>query len=81
MVSANYGSLRQHDVIELYNLTLNTMKAAELKTWSELVLKQLDNLQLNLKQIDFYSELNIEHIVPLIEKRIFYDKFHFKLKE
>jgi cytoplasmic iron level regulating protein YaaA (DUF328/UPF0246 family) len=53
VLSAKYGLLKQNDAIKPYDLTLNNMKAAERKTWSELVLKQIDNLQLNLKQIDF----------------------------
>lgn len=33
----NYGLLRQQDVIEPYDLTLNMMKVSEQKEWSRLV--------------------------------------------
>jgi hypothetical protein len=69
VLSAKYGLLRQNDVIEPYDLTLNNMKAAERKTWSELVLKQIDNLQLNLKQIDYYAGVKYrEYLIPVLEQ-------------
>ncbi|WP_369691304.1 DUF6884 domain-containing protein [Neobacillus soli] len=55
VLSAKYGLIRQQDVIEPYELTLNNMKAAERKTWSELVLRQVQNMQLDITEIDFYA--------------------------
>ncbi|MGG0847893.1 DUF6884 domain-containing protein [Peribacillus simplex] len=70
VLSAKYGLLRQHDVIEPYDITLNNMKAAERRTWSGLVLKQIDNLQLNLKQIDFYTGVKYrEYLIPVLEQK------------
>jgi cytoplasmic iron level regulating protein YaaA (DUF328/UPF0246 family) len=69
VLSAKYGLLRQYDVIEPYDLTLNNMKAAERKTWSELVLRQIDNLQFNIKQIDFYAGAKYrEYLIPALEQ-------------
>ena len=46
VLSAKYGLLRQQDLIEPYDLTLNNMKVSERKKWAELVLKQIENLQI-----------------------------------
>nr|WP_312471227.1 DUF6884 domain-containing protein [Neobacillus sp.] len=35
VISAKYGLLRQHNVVDPYDLTLNNMKASEGKKWSE----------------------------------------------
>jgi hypothetical protein len=67
-LSAKYGFLRQHDIIEPYDLALNNMKALERKIWSELVLKQIDDLQLNINQIDFYAGAKYrEYLIPILE--------------
>lgn len=41
ILSAKHGLLDLETEIEPYNLTLNTMSAAEIRIWSELVLQQL----------------------------------------
>jgi hypothetical protein len=65
VLSAKYGLLRQDEQIEPYDLTLNKMKASERKTWSDIVLKQIDNLQMNLSQIDFYAGIKYrEYLIP-----------------
>ncbi|MBT2616128.1 MULTISPECIES: DUF6884 domain-containing protein [unclassified Bacillus (in: firmicutes)] len=70
VLSAKYGLLKQHDVIEPYDLTLNNMKAAERKNWSEIVIKQLDNLQINITQIDFYAGAKYrEYLIPVLEEK------------
>lgn len=70
VLSAKYGLLRQEDEIEPYDLTLNKMRASERKVWSNLVLKQIDNLQLNLKQIDFYTGAKYrEYLIPALEQK------------
>ncbi|WP_235846892.1 DUF6884 domain-containing protein [Neobacillus soli] len=70
VLSAKYGLLIQHDVIEPYDITLNNMRASERKTWSESVLRQIDSLQLNLKQIDFYAGVKYrEYLIPVLEEK------------
>jgi cytoplasmic iron level regulating protein YaaA (DUF328/UPF0246 family) len=70
VLSAKYGLINQNDVIEPYDLTLNNMKASERKTWSDLVLKQLRNLESDLKQIDFYSGVKYrEYLIPVLEEK------------
>ncbi|MGP4069743.1 DUF6884 domain-containing protein [Halobacillus sp. B29] len=70
VLSANYGLLKQDDVIEPYDVTLNDMKSLERKKWADLVLKQIDYLQLHLEQIDFYAGRKYrEHLIPIIEQK------------
>ncbi len=45
ILSAKYGLLGLDDRIEPYNVTLNTMKVAEKKAWSEEVLSQLQKME------------------------------------
>lgn len=45
ILSAKYGLLKLDDVIEPYNMTLNTMKTAEKKAWTKTVLEQLEQLE------------------------------------
>jgi cytoplasmic iron level regulating protein YaaA (DUF328/UPF0246 family) len=69
VLSAKYGLLRQRDVIEPYDLTLNNMKAAERKTWSELVLRQVQNMQLDITEIDFYAgEKYRQYLIPALKQ-------------
>ncbi|UYG95340.1 DUF6884 domain-containing protein [Cytobacillus firmus] len=72
VLSAKYGLLGQHDVIEPYDLTLNNMKVSERKEWSELVIKQIEKLELNITKIDFYAgEKYRDYIIPaLVQKGI-----------
>jgi hypothetical protein len=70
VLSAKYGLLRQDDQIETYDLTLNKMKVTERKTWSELVLKQIHGMQLNISQIDFYAGVKYrEYLIPVLEDK------------
>ena len=70
VLSAKYGLLRQQDVIEPYDLTLNNMKVSERKEWSKLVLKQIENLQLDISQIDFYAGAKYrEYLIPVLEQK------------
>lgn len=55
ILSAKYGLLHKEDIIEPYDVTLNTMKTSKRKQWSELVLKQIEELFLNITEIDFYT--------------------------
>lgn len=70
VLSAKYGLLRQLDVIEPYDLTLTNMNVEKRKTWTELVHKQIVNLKLDLKQIDFYAGSKYrEYLIPLLEHK------------
>ncbi|MFS0596654.1 DUF6884 domain-containing protein [Peribacillus frigoritolerans] len=70
VLSAKHGLLRQIEQIEPYDLTLNKMKVSERKAWSELVLKQIDNMQLNITQIDFYAGTKYrEYLIPVFEQK------------
>lgn len=70
ILSAKYGLLHKEDIIEPYDLTLNTMKTLERKLWSELVLKQMDDLFLNITEIDFYTGLKYrEFLIPTLEQK------------
>ena len=42
ILSAKYGLLNLEDIISPYDLTLNTMKITEVKSWAEKVRKQMD---------------------------------------
>ncbi len=50
ILSAKYGLLFPEDRIEPYDLTLKSMKAPEVKEWSEMVFKQMQK-HLSLKEI------------------------------
>jgi hypothetical protein len=70
VLSAKYGLIKQSDEIEPYDITLNNMKVSDRKNWSDLVLKQLKNLECDLKQIDFYSGIKYrEYLLPVLEDR------------
>ncbi|MBT2736207.1 DUF6884 domain-containing protein [Bacillus sp. ISL-7] len=69
VLSAKYGLLRQRDVIDPYDLTLNNMKAAERKTWSEIVLRQVHNMQWGITEIDFYAgEKYRQYLIPALKQ-------------
>jgi len=72
ILSAKYGFLQLNQVIEPYDLTLNKMTVAERKNWADLVTQQLENLQLQITQVDFYAGAKYrEFIIPkLLEKGI-----------
>lgn len=70
VLSAKYGLLRQHDVIEPYDLTLNTMKVVERKNWSESVLRQIEDLRIDISQFDFYVGLKYrQYLIPVLEEK------------
>lgn len=70
ILSAKYGLLRQQDVIKPYDLTLNTMKVIERKEWSKLVLKQIENLQMNIFHVDFYAGAKYrEYLIPTLDEK------------
>ncbi|WP_253958155.1 DUF6884 domain-containing protein [Metabacillus halosaccharovorans] len=46
------------------------MRVSERKTWSELAIKQVDDLHLNLQQIDFYAGVKYrEYLIPVFEQK------------
>lgn len=67
ILSAKYGLLHIDQIIEPYDMTLNTMKANEIKTWSENIFKQLPD---NITHVDFYAgEKYRKYLIPLLEER------------
>lgn len=70
MLSAKYGLLTKNDHIEPYDMTLNKMKVSERKEWSRLVLRQIETMQLNITEIDFYAgEKYREYLIPPLEQK------------
>jgi len=46
------------------------MKVLERKEWSKLVLKQIENLQMNIPQMDFYAGAKYrEYLIPALEQK------------
>lgn len=92
ILSAKYGLLELDEIIEPYNITLNTMSSTEIKIWSEKVLSKLkEKVNLDVDQIIFlagenYRKYLIPHIknysIPLkglgIGKQLKYLKEHSK---
>lgn len=69
VLSAKYGLLRQNEVIEPYDLTLNNMKVEERKTWSNLVLRQVQDMRLDITEIDFYAgEKYRQYLIPALKQ-------------
>lgn len=65
---AKYGLLKPMDIIEPYNITLNTMKKNEIVEWSYKVYDQL--CQIELSQVDFYAgEKYRKHLLPLLQNK------------
>jgi cytoplasmic iron level regulating protein YaaA (DUF328/UPF0246 family) len=72
VLSAKYGLLKQGDVIQPYDVTLNTMRASDRKKWSDFVIKQIDNLDMQITDIDFYAGVKYrENLIPALVKKRF----------
>jgi hypothetical protein len=72
VLSAKYGLLMKEQIIEPYDLSLNSMKQSEKKQWSANVANQIQNINLNLKKVDFYAGGNYRnHLIPLLETKGF----------
>lgn len=70
ILSAKYGLLNKEEIIEPYDVTLNNMKISDRREWSDLVLKQIDELGLKIKEIDFYAGLKYrEFLIPHLEQK------------
>jgi hypothetical protein len=70
VLSAKYGLLRKDYQIEPYDLTLNNMKVLERREWAKLVLKQIENLKMNITHIDFYAGSKYrEYLIPVLERK------------
>lgn len=70
VLSAKYGLLRQEDIIQPYDLTLNNMKVAERRKWSKMVIKQLEDLQLDITNFDFYAGAKYrEYLIPALTQK------------
>lgn len=67
ILSAKYGLLDPIDIIEPYNLTLNNMKANDIKDWSISTFNKIINY--SPIQIDFYAgEKYRKYLIPLLEQ-------------
>jgi cytoplasmic iron level regulating protein YaaA (DUF328/UPF0246 family) len=67
ILSAKYGLLDVNEFIKPYNVTLNNMKATEIKEWSVSVFDKL--IQYSPTQIDFYTgEKYRKYLIPLLEQ-------------
>lgn len=55
ILSAKYGLLHKKEIISPYDLTLNSMKTSERKDWTKLVLSQMEDMQKEVTQVDFYA--------------------------
>ncbi len=70
ILSAKYGLLEKEELIAPYDVTLNDMKISERKRWAYFVLKQIDELNLNIQQIDFYAGKKYrEFLLPALEEK------------
>ncbi|MBS4193215.1 hypothetical protein KHA94_24285 [Bacillus sp. FJAT-49705] len=70
ILSAKYGLLRKQDVIEPYDVTLNSKKASERLNWSKRVLDQIEGLHQNVKQADFYvGKKYREYLITMLEQK------------
>lgn len=68
ILSAKHGLLKPTDIIEPYNITLNTMKKNEIVEWSYRVYDQLCKFE--LYQVDFYAgEKYRKYLISLLEEK------------
>lgn len=68
ILSAKYGLLKPMDIIEPYNITLNTMKKNEIVEWSYKVYDQICKFELS--QVDFYAgEKYRKYLIPLLQNK------------
>ena len=68
ILSAKYGLLKPTDIIEPYNITLNTMKKNEIVEWSYKVYNQLCKFELS--QVDFYAgEKYRKYLIPSLQNK------------
>jgi len=68
ILSAKYGLLKPTDIIEPYNITLNTMKKDEIIRWSYDIFNILSKY--NIKIMDFYcGEKYRRYLIPLLKNK------------
>lgn len=69
ILSAEHGLLELEDGVAPYNLTLNNMKAEEIKYWAKIVLKKLSQkVNLERDQIIFLAgEKYRKYLIPYIK--------------
>ncbi len=72
ILSAKYGLLRLDDMIEPYDLTLNTMKAKEKKVWSNDVLGQLKKVE-DVSNTKFIFLAGVNYRKYLVEHMPYYE--------
>jgi hypothetical protein len=67
VLSAKHGLLKQNQEIAPYDLTLNSMKTGERKEWAKMVMKQIEDLGINITRADFYAGQRYrEHLIPVL---------------
>lgn len=65
-----YGLLNKEEIIAPYDLTLNNMRTSERKSWTKLVLSQMEDIQEKVTQVDFYAGTKYrEHLIPALEQK------------
>lgn len=70
ILSAKYGLLRQDDLIEPYDETLNKMGISQRREWACNVIKQLMELNINIEEADFYAGKKYrEYLIPMLEEK------------
>ncbi|MGG0120534.1 DUF6884 domain-containing protein [Bacillus paranthracis] len=62
ILSAKYRLLNKTEIIEPYDLTLNSMRVLERKDWTNMVLNQIEDMLQKVTQLIFMRGLNIENI-------------------
>lgn len=67
ILSAKYGLVDPETEIETYNVTLNNMKAQEIKEWSLSVAKRFIDMDIDV--VDFYAGQRYrKYLIPLLEQ-------------
>lgn len=70
ILSAKYGLLKQEDIIEPYDETLNSMKKSGRITWANKVMEQIQDLNINIECIDFYAGQKYrEYLIPMLQEK------------
>lgn len=66
ILSAKYGLIAKNEIIEPYDITLNSMKFDERKAWAKEIAENI--LALNVKHIDFYAGHKYrQYLIPILE--------------
>lgn len=67
ILSAKYGLLKPYDIIESYDITLNTFNISQLKSWSNDVNNKIQNEIIFGSNIDMYCGIKYrKYLIPLL---------------